>query len=205
MISTRFHAFVPPFVNAFMLQIPFQSRYLFSLMAMLSLLSLVTVDAASGQSKLPNLTQLWIPIELTGEVVDSWCYASRSVGDGRGPEHAQCARACAHGGVTLGILDDKGKMYIAAKYRAYSGCQLLLEPYVAKRVHVRGMLATRGGCPILKITSVQELGPGDKPLPSANAPNAKSIGAKYDPKSQIKQMPAGQKSGSKWVTPATAK
>ena len=102
--------------------------------------------------------------ECTGEVVDSWCYASKSVGEGRGPEHARCANACAHGGVTLGIVDDQGKLYIAAKYKAYSGCQQLLEPYVAKRVHITGFLATTGGCNILKINTVEEVGADNKPL-----------------------------------------
>jgi hypothetical protein len=102
------------------------------------------------------------PIQLDGEVVDSWCYASKAVGNGRGAEHAQCANACAHGGVTLGIVDDKGNLYIAAKYKAYQGCQHLLEPFVAKRVHVNGWVARLGGCQILKITDVHEIKPTAK-------------------------------------------
>jgi hypothetical protein len=116
---------------------------------------------ASFAEKHPQLYRpQWSPVEVTGEVVDSWCYASKSVGDGRGPDHVACAKACVHGGVTIGIVDDTGKMYIASKTKAYSGCQALLEPFVAKRVHIKGMLATIGGCPLLKINSVEEVKDG---------------------------------------------
>jgi hypothetical protein len=137
---------------------------------------------------------VWSNIDLKGEVVDSWCYASRSVGEGRGADHEACAKACAHGGVTLGIVDDSGKMYIAAKSKGYQGCQLLLEPFVAKRVHIKGMVAGIGGCPVLKIVSVEELGAGDKPLHAKVDANANSPAAKYHGGSK-------QAGKSKWVTP----
>jgi hypothetical protein len=97
------------------------------------------------------------PIELTGEVVDSWCYSSQVMGPGRGDRHKACGLACAHGGVTLGIVDDNGILYIAAKHQGYTGCKELLIPFMAKRVKVVGWLAEKGGCKILKIRTVQEV------------------------------------------------
>lgn len=97
------------------------------------------------------------PIEVTGEVVDSWCYASQVMGPGRGERHKACALACAYGGVTLGIVDDAGTLYIAAKHKGYTGCKELLVPFIAKRVKVTGWLATKGGCKLLKIKSVVEV------------------------------------------------
>src|SRR5258708_6062122 len=132
-----------------------------TLPALLSLaLTTVFLTAASAQP-VKHYQPVATPIVVNGEVVDSWCYASKTVGDGRGAEHGNCARACAHGGVTLAIVDDQGTMYIAAKHKAYSGCQALLEPYVAKRVQIKGYLAKTGGCNVLKIMTVTELGPGD--------------------------------------------
>lgn len=92
--------------------------------------------------------------EVTGEVVDSWCFTSQTMGPGRGYRHQACGLACAGGGVTLGIVDDKGTLYIAAKHKGYQGCKELLMPFMAQRVHVKGWLAQAGGCNVMKINSV---------------------------------------------------
>ncbi len=94
---------------------------------------------------------------IVGEVVDTWCYCSQVMGDGRGEAHKKCARLCVGGGVTAGIVTDDGTLYIAAKYQAYKGCAGLLLPYVAKRVRAKGWVAERGGCKVMKITSVEEV------------------------------------------------
>lgn len=117
----------------------------------------LSAPARGGGALDPAVKPQAQPIQVDGEVVDAWCYASKAVGNGRGAEHAQCANACAHGGVTLGIVDEKGNLYIAAKYKAYQGCQHILEPFVAKRVHVNGWVARLGGCQLLKITDVHEI------------------------------------------------
>ncbi|HEY9677946.1 MAG TPA: hypothetical protein V6C76_08045 [Drouetiella sp.] len=95
------------------------------------------------------------PFEVTGEVVDSWCFTSQTMGPGRGENHKACGLACAAGGVTLGIVDDSGTLYIAAKHKGYQGCKDLLMPFMARRVHAVGWLAQAGGCNIMKINSVK--------------------------------------------------
>jgi len=102
-----------------------------------------------------NIRPISKPFVVTGEVVDAWCYASQTMGSGRGDAHKPCALACIGGGVTPGIVDDKGTLYIAAKYKAYTGCRELLMPYAAKRVKVTGWLTTKGGCNVLKIQKVE--------------------------------------------------
>jgi hypothetical protein len=92
---------------------------------------------------------------VTGEVVDAWCYASQVMGAGRGEAHKPCGLACAHGGVTIGIVDDTGKLYIAAKSKGFTGCKDLLTPFMAKRVTIIGWLATKGGSNILKVQKVE--------------------------------------------------
>jgi hypothetical protein len=91
------------------------------------------VTAASAeplkpQSEIPLEQQRLIPatkkVEMTGEVVDAWCYASQVMGPGRGEKHKACALACIHGGVSAGILDEKtGELFIAAKHKGYKGCK----------------------------------------------------------------------------------
>lgn len=102
------------------------------------------------------------PIELEGEVVDAWCWTSGVMGPGRGPEHHKCAMKCILGGVSAGIVDDDNNLYIAAKSKAYTGCREQLAPYISNRVHIKGWIAERGGCRILKIGEVKDLGPAEK-------------------------------------------
>lgn len=109
----------------------------------------------AGKPASGHLAPVAVPVELVGEVVDSWCYASQVMGDGRGAHHQSCALACVMGGVTPGIVDDKGLLYLCVKHKAYTGCKDLLAPYVAKRVKVKGHLATKGGVRVLKVTSVE--------------------------------------------------
>lgn len=97
------------------------------------------------------------PVEITGEVVDTWCWSSGVMREGRGAKHKSCALACVAGGVTAGIVDDKGNLYIAAKSKAYNGCRDQLLPFVSKRVKIKGFIASRGGCSVLKISEVKEV------------------------------------------------
>ncbi len=50
-------------------------------------------------------------LTVTGEVIDSWCYLTEIMYP-LGTAHHQCAIWCAAGGIPVGILDDRGKVYI---------------------------------------------------------------------------------------------
>ena len=102
------------------------------------------------------------PVEMEGEVVDAWCWSSGVMGPGRGEEHHKCALRCILGGVSAGIVDDNDNLYIAAKSKAYTGCLQQLSPFISHRVKVKGWIAERGGCHILKINEVTDLGPAEK-------------------------------------------
>ncbi|MBA5777681.1 hypothetical protein H2509_11155 [Stappia sp. F7233] len=62
-------------------------------------------------------------VQVTGEVIDSWCYFSGVMG---GPEavtgtsHHTCALWCAAGGIPVGILADDGKVYMVLKWKGNS-------------------------------------------------------------------------------------
>lgn len=97
-------------------------------------------------------------VVVIGEVVDAWCYASQTMGPGRGPGHRACALACAHGGVSIGILEDGSKdLYVAAKYKGFQGCKDLLIPYMGEKVKAVGWVGDLGGCRMLKIKTVEAL------------------------------------------------
>jgi hypothetical protein len=103
-----------------------------------------------------NIEAMMVPVTITGEVVDSWCYASQTMGPGQGQGHLACATACILGGVTPGILEENtGELFIAVKYKGYQGCNELLKPYIGKIVTVHGYMGYRGNTRVLKISTVE--------------------------------------------------
>jgi len=53
-------------------------------------------------------------VNVTGEVIDSWCYITEIM-FAKGTAHHQCAVWCAAGGIPVGILADDGQVYMALK------------------------------------------------------------------------------------------
>ena len=57
-------------------------------------------------------------IQVTGEVMDTWCYFSGVMGGADavvGSSHHTCALWCAAGGIPVGILADDGTVYMVLK------------------------------------------------------------------------------------------
>lgn len=60
------------------------------------------------------------PIEIKGEIIDTWCYLSGVMGGEDavvGSAHHTCALWCAAGGIPVGVLDEDGKIYMVLKLR----------------------------------------------------------------------------------------
>ncbi len=135
------------------------------IVAFFIILLLVGADFCYQCAKKPHFRKVEIAkpqiekVKITGEVVDAWCYASQTMGPGRGEGHKACAMACGYGGVTMGILEDGSKdLYIAAKSsKPYKGCNDLLIPYTAQKVTVTGWAGTLGGSRVLKIETITPL------------------------------------------------
>lgn len=115
-------------------------------------------------------------VTVVGEVVDAWCYASQTMGPGKGDSHKACALACINGGVSVGILEEStGNLFIAAKYKGYQGCRELLLPLVGEKVKATGWVGDLGGCRMLKIKTVEKL-KSEKSEKSENSENTKTTG-----------------------------
>jgi hypothetical protein len=132
----------------------------------LLLVSATAIASIIYQSQQPHYrkVQEYVPhiskVHIIGEVVDSWCYASQTMGPGQGPGHLACATACIAGGVTPGILEDGTKiLYVAAKGKGYEGSKDLLMPFIGKKVLVDGWVGDLGGSRILKIGKVAAFDP----------------------------------------------
>ena len=94
-------------------------------------------------------------VEVTGEVIDSWCYLTEIMYP-EGTAHHQCALWCAAGGIPVGILADDGTVYIVLKLAddATSVANPAVMEIQSHRVRIEGDLYPRDGINYLVINRV---------------------------------------------------
>jgi hypothetical protein len=91
-------------------------------------------------------------VSVKGEVVDLWCYLE---GGDHGAEHKDCAIMCAKAGNPIGILDEKGDLYVAMGIKDHQpGREVLIEK-MAETVTVSGTLVKKGGVQVIYVKSVK--------------------------------------------------
>lgn len=98
-------------------------------------------------------------IQVTGEMIDTWCYFSGVMG---GPDavvgsaHHTCAMWCAAGGIPIGLLADDGTVYMVTKWQGAPdivGEQSLLRVQ-SHRMTAAGSLHVRDGINYLFVEDV---------------------------------------------------
>jgi hypothetical protein len=101
-------------------------------------------------------------VQITGEVIDTWCYFSGVMG---GPEavvgtaHHTCALWCAAGGIPVGILADDGTVYMVVKWQGeadVTGDTML--SVQSHKVAADGILHQRDGINYLLVEQVSDNG-----------------------------------------------
>lgn len=108
---------------------------------------------------LPGWAAEGIRIQVTGEIIDTWCYYSGVMG---GPDavvgsaHHTCALWCSAGGIPVGLLAEDGTVYTVLKIAQDAGSasgdtQLSL---AAHTVTADGMLYERDGLKYLVVSEV---------------------------------------------------
>lgn len=100
-------------------------------------------------------------VQITGEIIDTWCYFSGVMG---GPDavvgsaHHTCALWCSAGGIPVGLLGDDGEVYMVLKINgddqsASGDTQLTLASH---EIVADGMLYKRDGLNYLVVEEVVE-------------------------------------------------
>ena len=74
-------------------------------------------------------------VTIKGEAVDLWCYME---GGDRGPAKKECATACAKAGNSIGIVDAKGIVYLAAGLQDHQPARDILIGKMNEAVEVTG-------------------------------------------------------------------
>jgi hypothetical protein len=83
------------------------------------MLKRLALGTAFALTALPALAAEGERVQVTGEMIDTWCYFSGVMG---GPDavvgsaHHTCAMWCAAGGIPVGMLADDGTVYMVIKW-----------------------------------------------------------------------------------------
>jgi hypothetical protein len=107
----------------------------------------------------PALAAEGTRVQVTGEIIDTWCYFSGVMG---GPEavvgtaHHTCALWCSAGGIPVGLLGEDGTVYMVLKIEgdassASGDTQLRLASHT---VEADGMLYERDGLNYLVVEEI---------------------------------------------------
>lgn len=98
-------------------------------------------------------------IQVTGEIIDTWCYYSGVMGSPEavvGSAHHTCALWCSAGGIPVGLLAEDGTVYMVLKVgddAKSAGGDTLLK-LAAHTVEADGMLYERDGLRYIVVSDV---------------------------------------------------
>ena len=104
----------------------------------------LAISAQAGQpSKHPART-------ITGEVVDTGCYLGHA---SKGADHASCATMCINQGMPMGVLTQKGVLYLVTMNHDKPDAYNKLKSMAGKKVTVTGHVYSRSGMTGIEIDS----------------------------------------------------
>ncbi len=108
--------------------------------------ALMLLLATGGFAQMPGDN-----IILKGEVVDLWCYLK----DGsHGPDHKECAQACAKAGNPIGLVINTGAIYLLLSSKEHQSVRDELLDKLGTMVMVEGQVYKRTGMTAVYITNV---------------------------------------------------
>jgi hypothetical protein len=110
-----------------------------------SALLLVGVWFAFGQPKGDT-------VKIKGEVVDLWCYLE---GGDHGADHKDCAVSCAKAGNPVGLVTEKGDIYVMMGIKDHQPGREVLIDKMAENVTVEGTLVKKGGVQVIYVSAVK--------------------------------------------------
>lgn len=94
-------------------------------------------------------------IAVKGELVDLSCYMGHGA---KGEGHKKCALKCIKGGVPMGVLTDKGEIYVLLPNHDNEEPYEKAKDLAAEIVEVKGDHQAKGGLNSIIVTSVLKAG-----------------------------------------------
>jgi hypothetical protein len=105
----------------------------------------IAAATAFGQPKGATVT-------VKGEVVDLWCFLE---GGDRGADHKECAIKCAKAGNPIGLVTEKGDVYVMMGIKDNQPGREVLLDKMAETVTVEGALVKKGGSQLIYVSAVK--------------------------------------------------
>ena len=87
---------------------------------------------------------------VTGEVVDLACYMGH---DAKGKDHQQCAKTCIQKGLPVGLLTEKGDIYLAIGENHKKANDMLADK-ASQTITVVGEVSEKGGTKMVAIHEI---------------------------------------------------
>ena len=91
-------------------------------------------------------------VTVKGEVVDLWCYLE---GGDHGAGHKECAVSCAKAGNPIGLVTEKGDIYVMMGIKDHQPGKDVLISKMAETVTIEGTLVKKGGTQVIYVSSVK--------------------------------------------------
>lgn len=91
---------------------------------------------------------------VTGEVLDLSCYLTQGA---KGPDHAQCAKACVKGGQPMGLLAEDGTVFLLGAGEDKDQFAALKE-LAGEMAEVTGSKSERGGMKMVVVEKAKKAG-----------------------------------------------
>jgi hypothetical protein len=115
------------------------------------------ISGSSGAKAALGKTATPKRVQITGEVVDTWCYVTEIM-FAQGTAHYQCAIWCALGGIPVSVVDKQGKVYMVLRVEGdnTSVANTKLITIQANEVTVDGDLYVRDGVNYLMVNKIAD-------------------------------------------------
>ena len=132
-----------------------RSRWTFGFVALAAAGGLTA--AAMAQAPAPAAANGAKRVQVTGEVIETWCSVS-AIMYAYGTAHHQCAAWCTAGGIPVGLKDKDGSFYMILKIEEDDSnvANPRLAHFLTHDVTVDGDLIERDGVKYLLITKVTD-------------------------------------------------
>jgi hypothetical protein len=91
-------------------------------------------------------------VKFKGEIVDLWRFLE---GGDRGADHKDCAITCAKAGNPIGLLTEKGEIYVMMGIKDHQPGRDVLIEKMAATVTIEGTLVKQGGVQVIYVSAVK--------------------------------------------------
>ncbi len=91
---------------------------------------------------------------LKGEILDLSCYMSQGA---HGKEHQKCAQSCINRGIPMGLLTEKGEVYLLLENHKQAEAYATAKSNAAETVEIKGTVSEKGGIKSITVNACSKI------------------------------------------------